>query len=182
MKTNENKIDLAEYNVLGLEASAILTDKQKNERQKIMHEFNEFLEGTVIKADNLLNKFLYGNLTRQEAETVWMDYSSIEEAMAHIPGRLAEKDLNEAKRDMVIFPILENLQKLIGYGKEKKIYQNDFISFKRRLLELLFEQFGSHDDISNFENTLQSLKKAEMIPETYSFEEMTQYCSLGRWY
>ena len=180
--TNEHKIDLAEYSAMGLDTSAVLTEEQKNERQKILHGFEEFLEVTSVKFDSIEEKFLYGDLTRQEAEVVWSQYPSVDEAMAHTPGRLTENDFYEAKREIVIFPIIEKLRTLVEYGKEKKIFQHDFIAIKRRLLKLLFQQFGSSGDIPIFENTIQRLKKNDMIPNSYSFEDMTKYCPLGRWY
>ena len=172
-------MDLAEYNVAVLDVTVKLTVDQKRERKKILDLFEKFIIKMKVQSDEIINRFLFGHLTEREVGEIRRKCTSVEEGDAHMPGRLAEAEAAQERKDVIIIPTVGKLRRLVEWGKADKLYRSDVIFIKGRLLELLFDQFGSGGALPNLKFAIRQLKEAEMIPDDLTFLDMVQYCAPG---
>jgi len=182
VNNREKNIDLSTFNILGLDPTANVTESKKLEMDKIIEEFNSFFVEADRLHEEFLERVLYGDMGKEQAEEILSRYENVNEGYEHITGCFSESEEVIHKRKYLITPILEKLGKLSKFGEKNKIYSNDFILLKKMMLEKLMGLFGSSLDIADFKLTIDELKVIGMIPKEFEYLDMVQYCALGRWY
>ncbi len=173
--------NLITYNIVGLSRMVNVSEDERAEMERQIDSFNNFAVEISQKYESLIAKYLYGDLTKAEAEKILSQYSLVDEGMKHIPGRIPIESVLSEKTKTIIHPIIDKLKQLMILGKANKIYHDDFLNLKKTLLELLFHKLSGVDDLPDIKFATTELTSIGMLPSDVTWKEISQYCPIGRW-
>lgn len=93
---------------------------------------------------------------------------------------VSEIYVDERRRLKLIDDIVGCLVSLHEFGKKNKIYNDDYVKQKNRLVDLLSMLFGNHLTIDSLNDVVAKLERLEIFPPD-SKKEFIKMTPLSRW-